>query len=80
VAPDVVFFPNEDRSRSAFPLAPHQKEDGRGMAEILPKEIEIPLVEVQTTALVTAADTDWHAALAAQDLEPPLQDALVTRR
>jgi hypothetical protein len=50
------------------------------MAEILPKEIEIPLVEVQTTALVTAADTDWHAALAAQDLEPPLQDALVTRR
>ena len=50
------------------------------MAELRPKEIEIPLVEIQTASLVAAADTDWHPALTAQVFEPALQDALVTRR
>jgi len=50
------------------------------MVEIRLKQIEIPLVEVQTAPLVASTNTDGYPALAAQELEPALQESMVPWR
>jgi hypothetical protein len=50
------------------------------MAEVRSKEVEIPLVEVQTATVVAAAEAHRPKTLAAQAFEALLQEAVVASR